>query len=105
VLARPVNADTAQRFRQLGVVGENRTAIAIAAEWFRREKAGRSRKAKSAKPLALVGRAKALSRVVENKNTLGLGNSRNGIVIGPLAEQIDRHNGLHFESELLRRRN
>ena len=101
VRALPVDADAAQRFRKLGIVGEDRAAIAEAAKRFGREKAGRGCKAEGAEAAALIGRAECLCGVVEHEQALGLGNCADGVMVGALSEQIDRDHGLRLQAELL----
>ena len=80
--------------RQFGIVGEDRAAVAEAAERLGREKAGRGGKAEGAEPTALVARAKTLCRVIEHEQAFGFGDRADGVMVGALPEQIDRNDGL-----------
>ena len=50
-----MHADAAQGFGQRGIIGEDRAAVAVAAERLGREEAGRGGKAEGAEAAALVG--------------------------------------------------
>ena len=90
--------------REFGIVGEDRAAVAEAAERLGREEAGRGRKAEGAEPAALVARAESLRGVVEHEQALGLGDRADRVMVGALPEQVDRDHRLRLEAELLRGR-
>ena len=92
VRALAVDANAAQRLGKLGIVGEDRAAVAEAAERLGREEAGRGGKAEGAEPAALVARAKTLRGVIEHEQALGFGDRADGVMVGALPEQIDRNN-------------
>ena len=89
-----MHADAAELFGELVIVGEDRAAVAEAAERLGRKETGRGRKAEGAELAALVGRAKSLRGVVQHEQAFGLGDVADRVVIGALAEQIDRDHGL-----------
>ena len=93
-----MDAHAAQRLGEVGVVGEDRTAIAIAAERLGREEAGGGGKPAGAEPPSLVAGAKALGGVVEHEHALFSGDRGDRIVIGRLAEQIDRDHRLQLQA-------
>ena len=64
------------------VVGQNRAAIAIAAERLGRKKARRGRVPEGAELASLIGRAKTLRGIVEHEQVFGLRDSGDRIVIG-----------------------
>ena len=98
-----VDADAAQRACEFGIVGEDRAAVAEAAERLGREEAGRGRKAERAETAALVARAKGLRRVVEHEQALGRRDRADRVMVGALPEQIDRNHRDRLEAEPLRR--
>jgi hypothetical protein len=65
--ALPVNANAAQALCEIGVVGENRAAVAVAAERLCGKEAGRRGKTERAELAALVGGAERLCGVVQHK--------------------------------------
>ena len=60
--------------------------------------------AETAEPAAFVAGAKALRGVIEHEQAFGFCDLGDRIVVGALAEQIDRNHGLRLEALLLRRR-
>ena len=76
VRALAVDADAAQRRGKFGIVGEDRAAVAEAAERFGREKAGRGGMAVGAEPAALVARAKTLRGIIEHEQAFGFARPR-----------------------------
>src|SRR6185312_16110598 len=96
-----VRADAAQDPGKLRVVGEDRAAIAKTAERLGRKKAGRSRKSEGAETAAVVARAKGLAGVVEHEQALLARDGSDGIMIGALAEQVDRDDADRFQAEPL----
>ena len=98
--ALPVHADAAQRRRELVVIGEDRAAVAEAAERLCREEAGRGRQRQRAELAALVARAKPLCGVVEHEQAFSLGDLGDGVAIGRLAEQVDRNDRDRLEAGL-----
>ena len=100
--ALAVDADAAQGLRKFRVVGEDRAAVAEAAERLCREKAGRGGKAEGAEAAALVARAEALRGVVEHEQALGFGDRGDGVMVGALPEQVDRDHRPRLEAELAR---
>ena len=99
-----MHADAAQRLGKLGIVGEDRAAIAEAAERLGRKEAGRGRKPEGAELAALVARAKALRGVVEHEQAFGLGDGGDRIMVGALPEQVDRDHADRLEAGLPRGR-
>ncbi len=104
VRALAVDADAAQRFGKFGIVGEDRPAVAEAAERLGREKAGRGDEAEGAETAALVAGAKRLRGVIEHEQALGFRDRADGIMVGALPEQVDRDHRPRLEAELLRGR-
>ena len=102
--ALAVNANAAQRLGKLVIIGKDGATIAEAAERFCREEAGRGRKSQRADPAALVARAKTLRGVIEHEQALGLRDLGDRIVVGALAEQVDRDHGPGLQAALLCRR-
>ena len=102
--ALPVHADAAQRRRELVVIGEDRAAVAEAAERLCREEAGRGGESEGAELAALVAGAETLSGVIEHEQALGPRDLGDGVVIGGLAEQIDRNHRNRLEAGLARGR-
>ena len=100
----PVHANAAQRLGKLVIVGEDRAAVAEAAERLCREKAGRGGKAEGAEPAALVARAKALRGVIEHEQAFGLRDRGDRVMVGALSEQVDRDHRDRLEAALLRGR-
>jgi hypothetical protein len=86
-----VQADAFHPRRECVIVGEDRAAVAIAAERLRRKEARRGRGAEGPELVAAIGRAEALRRVVEDCQIVFLGNCRDRFMIGRQAEQIDRN--------------
>ena len=88
---------------EFGVVGENRAAVAKAAERFCREKAGRGREAEAAETAALVACAERLRGIIEHEQAFGFRDRGDRIMIGALPEQVDRDHRLRLEAELASR--
>ena len=101
VRALPMHANAAQGVGEIGVIGEDGAAVAVAAERLRREEAGRGDDAEAAEPPAPVGGAEGLGRVVQNEQSLGLGHRPDRIVVGALPEQVDGDDALRLEAEPL----
>ena len=99
-----MHAHAAQCVRQFGIVGEDRSAVAVAAERLGGEETGRRREAEGTQPPPFVGRAETLRGIIQNEHALGRGNRRNRIMIGGLTEQIDGNDGFGLEALLFRDR-
>ncbi len=85
---------------KLVIVGEDRAAIAIAAERLGREEAGRGGKPEGAELAALVAGAKALRGIIEHEQSLGLRDRADGVVVGALPEQIDQNHAARLQPAL-----
>jgi hypothetical protein len=85
-----VDANAAQRGGEFGVVGENRPAVAEAAERLGRKEAGRGGEAEGTEPATLVAGAEGLGGVVEHEQALGGRDRFDGVMVGALPEQVDR---------------
>src|SRR3546814_5378429 len=89
-LGLSMRADAAQQRRQIVVIGETGTAIAVAAERLAREKAGGRDRAQRAGGAAAEGRAKALRGILDHRDVARGGDFGERAIIGTLAEQVDR---------------
>src|SRR5438067_9645565 len=84
-----VNANAAKDRGKFGIIGENGPAIAKTAKRLCRKKAGCGGKSKRAERTLLIGRPKALGRVVKHKEVLSFHDLADCIVIRWLAKQVD----------------
>src|SRR5205085_8152926 len=71
--ALPVHADLAHRLGERGVFGENRAAVAVAAERLRREEAGAADRGKRAASPTFVSRAEALRGILDHRYAVARG--------------------------------
>ena len=90
--------------RECVVVGEDRAAVAEAAERLCRKEAGGGCQAEGAEPAAFVAGAKALRGVIEHEQALGVSDCADRVMVGALPEQIDRNHGPGFQAALPRGR-
>src|SRR6202022_680079 len=84
--------------------GENRSAVAKAAQRLGGKKARRGDEAEGAETAALVACAERLGRVVEHKNAFSFRDRTDGVMVGALPEKVDRNNRPRREAELFRGR-
>ena len=102
--ALSVHADAPQRLRSFASSGENRAAIAEAAERLGGKEAGRGRVAEGAELAALVARAKGLRGIIEHEQALVLRDRGNRIMVGALAKQVDRDDRARLQAKPARGR-
>ena len=95
-----MDANAAQRVGEIVIVGENRAAVAVAAQRLCGKETGRGGIGQRAQPAAMAGRAKSLRGVVQHKEAFGTRQISDPLMIGALAEQIDRDYGLWLEAKL-----
>jgi len=100
-----VKQDRAQRLGELGIVGEDRAAIAIGAQRLGRKEAGGSRHRQRADPAVVIARAVGLRAVAQHPQPLAGGDFRHCVIIGGNAEKIDRDDADGFVSGFARRGN
>src|SRR6185312_8579756 len=91
ILPLTMHPQRAQDLRQSSIFGENRTAVAVAAERLGGEEACRGRQTDSADLAAAVARAEGLGRVREHPEPLLAADGLDLIVVGRLTEKIDRN--------------
>jgi hypothetical protein len=94
-----VHADRAHDGRKLFVVGKYCTAVAVAAEGLCGEEARRGGEPDRSDLAALVGGPEALGGVAEHPQTLALAERFDGVVVGGLAEEVDRDHADRIEAE------
>src|SRR4051794_15649412 len=97
-------AETPQHRSELAVIGENRAAVAVAAERLCGKKArcrGRRHRAQAPVP---VCRTEGLRCIVKNKQPFGLCGRGNALMIGGLAEEIDGDHRSRIEGKPARDR-
>src|SRR5947209_20096333 len=84
-----MGADGSHLPRQSIVIGEKRTAVAIATKRLRRKKAGAAYQSRSSAPTSSLRRAKALRRVLNDGQAVSLGNGVDSRQVRHLAKQAD----------------
>lgn len=89
----PVAGDLADELGELVVVGEDRTAVAVAAERLAGEEAGAGDGAEVARHAALVAGAEALCSVFNHRYAVLGGDGVDGVEVGALAVQAHRDDG------------
>ena len=102
--ALAVHAQAPQDLRELVVVGEDRAAVAVAAERLGGKEARAGRVGQRPDLAVAIGRAEGLRGVVDHEQLLRVGDRGDRGVVGGLAEQIDRDDRLRLEPELARHR-
>jgi hypothetical protein len=96
-----VHADLAAGLRQRIVAGEDRTAVAVAAQRLAGEEAGAAEAAEVAAPAALVAGAEALRRVLDHRDVaVACGDGVDLVHVGHLAVQAHRHDGPRARRDL-----
>lgn len=98
VIAPSVHANGDQQFQQLVVVGEDRAAVAVAAERLGRKEGGRADEAEASGLSAANRAAESLRGVFENPEPVLDSHLFEAIVLGGQAEKIDRNERLRVES-------
>ncbi len=89
-----VYADFRAGLRDGGIVGEDRTAVAVAAQWLARKETGAADTRQVSTAPAPVAGTKALRRVLDHRNVpMRRGNGVDFIHVGALAIEADRHDG------------
>ncbi len=94
-----VAGDLAHHGGQLIVVGEDGSAVAVAAQGFAGEETGASNGCEVAAFAAFVRGAKALRSVFNDRDAMLSGNGIDGVVVGTLAVQTDGDDGLGTRSD------
>ena len=89
--------------RQLLVVGDDGSAVAIAAERLGRKETGCGCRRQRADAAVLIGGAEGLSGVIEHEKAFRLRDRHDAVVVGRLPEQIDRYHGFRTKPGLARR--
>src|SRR5690606_5163544 len=89
-----MHADLAAGLGDGVVVGEDRAAVAIAAQRLAGKEAGAADGRQVAALAALVGGAKALGRVFNDGNTVAFGDGVDFVHVAALPVQRHRHDGL-----------
>ncbi len=92
--ALAVESDGAQHIGQLVIIGEHRTAIAIAAQRLCRVEARRRHMAERTAALVVERATDGLSSVLDDAQPLARGNAFDGSVVGSQTEEIDRDHRL-----------
>ena len=90
VLALAVDPQRSQQLGPPGIVGEDRAAVAVAAQRLGRKEAGGGPGGQGADRAAPVGGAEALGGVGQHHHALAPGDGGDGLVIGGMAEEVDR---------------
>ena len=98
-----MEAQRHQQCRMLVAVGQDRAAVAIAAERLGREEAGRDEIADCTGDAALVAGAVALRGIRDQDEAVLLAEGLDRLVVAGLAEEIDGDQGAGRELVLLRR--
>ncbi len=88
-----VAGDLAQHPGQLVVAGEDRPAVAVAAQRLAGEEAGAGDGGQAARAASLVAGAEALRRVLDHRQAVTGGDGVDGVEVGALAVQRHRHQG------------
>ena len=79
------------------VIGEDGTAVAVAAQGLGREERGGGDGAEGAALAALIGRAEGLGGVLDENEAVLLADGGDGVVVAGVAQNIHGHHGLGSE--------
>ena len=82
------------------IIGKYSAAVAITGQRFGRIKAGRGHVGNVAGALAVIFRTIALCGIRQNLHTVGMGDFHNFVIVGRVAENINRNNGLQIQFAL-----
>ena len=93
-----VGAEAAKEVGAVGVVGEERAAVAVCAEGLAGEEAGGGGHGLGTELLAVEGCAEALGEVVDGEQAVLGGDGVEGGPVGGLAEEIDADEGSGLEA-------